>query len=452
MSDDGERELRDNSDEMGELNTQQMSQAHWAYMSDKFERDALDEEDECRREFQDHEQDDLAGALDFEDVEKELERKRELEGEEEKLLRRLEAIKREKMLSTGGRLFDGILEVEQKRRLASEVMDMDVLLETSLSHNSKQSKRSDEAYSRRTTNQKRGSAKEKHDERGRAFCVTIHAPEDHPERVDAFKAQPWTYYILGKEVCPTTGSSHLQGFGYLNQKCSEASIRKRLPGIHVEAKSPHSTFKQAIDYCSKQDNGPEVWGVPPMDPRTKGEGQQQLWAETLEHARRGERELIHPRIQFLHYQNIDYHRAAALQSQRFDPVLTKHLWCWGKTGTGKSKWVRDTYDPQQEGKFFLKGSGKWWDGYANQEVVLIEDWGLSHVKEIGADLLKIWADVYPFQAEIKGRAFQRIRPKLIIVNSNYKPDELWSDDRELQPLLRRFELREFVKLEEFDRT
>jgi len=434
--------LRDNSDDMCELNPQQMSQAHYEYMSDKFERDAIEEEGECRVRFEEHQQDELAGALDFEELEKELVRKRELEGEEMKLLRRLEAIKREKMLACGGRLFDGILEVEQKRRLAAEVMDMDETNDGHVTHNSK---RADAKGSRST-------AKAKQDERGRGFCVTIHAPEDHPERVDAFKAQPWTYYILGAEVCPTTGASHLQGFGYLNQKCSEAAIRKRLPGIHVEAKSPHSTFKQAIDYCSKQDRSPEVWGTAPMDPRTKGESQQQLWAETLEHARRGERDLIHPRIQFLHYQNIDYHRAAALQSQRFDPVLTKHLWCWGETGTGKSKWVRDTYDPEQEGKFFLKGSGKWWDGYANQDVVLIEDWGLSHVKEIGADLLKIWADVYPFQAEIKGRAFQRIRPKLIIVNSNYKPEDLWTDDRELQPLLRRFELREFKKLEEFDRT
>jgi len=443
--------LRDNSDEMVELNPQQMSQEHWLYMSDKVERDAIQEEQDARVEFQDHEQDELAGALDFDDIEKEVSRKRELQGMEEKCLRQLEMIKRERMLAQGGRLFDGILEVDQKRRLAAEVMDMDVCANVGGSHNPKHVKRSDEKDSRGTAKEKR-SSKEKQDERGRSFCVTIHAPEEHPERVDVFKAQPWTYYILGKEVCPTTGSAHLQGFGYLNQKCSEAAIRKRLPGIHVEAKSPHSTFKQAIDYCSKQDHSPEVWGTAPMDPRTKGEGQQQLWADTLEHARRGERDLIHPRIQFLHYQNIDYHRAAALQSQRFEPVLTKHLWCWGKTGTGKSKWVRDTYDPEQEGKFFLKGSGKWWDGYANQEVVLIEDWGLSHVKEIGADLLKIWADVYPFQAEIKGRAFQRIRPRLIIVNSNYKPEDLWTDDRELQPLLRRFELREFVKLEEFDRT
>jgi len=438
--------LRDNSDEMGELNTQQMSQQHWAYMRDKFERDAIEEEQEARVEFQDHEQDEIAGALDFEDLEKELVRKRELQGLEEQCLRQLEMIKRERMLAHGGRLFDGILDVEQKRRLAREVTDMDDSLECGVD-NFKHSKLPDEKGPRRR------SGKEKHqDERGRGFCVTIHAPEEHPERVDVFKAQAWTYYILGKEICPTTGSAHLQGFGYLNQKCSESALRKRLPGIHVEAKSPHSTFKQAIEYCSKQDSSPEVWGTAPMDPRTKGESQQQLWAETLEYARRGERDLIHPRIQFLHYQNIDYHRAAALQSQRFEPVLTKHLWCWGETGTGKSKWVRDTYDPEQEGKFFLKGSGKWWDGYANQEVVLIEDWGLSHVKEIGADLLKVWADVYPFQAEIKGRAFQRIRPKLIIVNSNYKPEDLWSDDRELQPLLRRFELREFKKLEEFDRT
>jgi len=429
-------ELRDNSDDMCELNPMQMSQAHYEYMKGELDAQEIQDEQDARREFED---DAIENVLDFDEMERSLYRKKELESEEMQINRRLEAVKRSKMLDSGPRLFDGIVQIEQKRALSSEVTLVDT---------SRMSYRDDNSFREPDVKGKRKAS----DVRGRGFCVTIHAPAEHPERVDAFKAQPWTYYILGKEVCPTTGSHHLQGFGYLAQKCSERALRERIPGVHIEAKSPHSTFKQSIDYCKKQDDSPQVYGVPPMDPRTKGETQQTLWAETLEFARRGERDAIHPRIQFLHYQNIDYHRSQALQAQRFEPVLTKHLWCWGKTGTGKSKWVRDTYDPEQTGKFFLKGSGKWWDGYANQEVVLIEDWGLSHVKEIGADLLKIWADVYPFQAEIKGRSFMRIRPRLIIVNSNYKPEDLWSDERELDPILRRFELREFKKLEQFDRS
>jgi len=187
-----------------------------------------------------------------------------------------------------------------------------------------------------------------------------------------------------------------------------------------------------------------------MDPRTKGEAQMQVWSDTIALSRSGTFEEIHPRIRFLHHSNIDYHRSQALQEQRFEPVLTKHLWCYGETGTGKSKWVRDEYDPDQTGKFYLKGAGKWWCGYKDQEVVLIEDFGWSHVKEIGPDLLKVWADVYPFQAESKGKPCMRIRPKLIIVNSNFKPEDFWSDPRELEPIMRRFEMREFKKLADHD--
>jgi len=430
-------QLRDNADDTCDYNPCEMSQARYEYMRGELDQQELDDESDARREFD--EEEDVLGALDFDQMEKDIYKKKELEVEASKISRRLESSKRKTMLDNGSKLFDSIVDINEKRTLSSEV---GMLVDTKRSAYG-----SDNSY-RRTD----GKARRKPDERGRGFCVTIHAPGEHPERVDAFKAQPWNYYILGKEVCPTTGAPHLQGFGYLAQKVSERAIRERMPGVHCEAKSPHSTFKECIDYCAKQDNSPEVYGTAPMDPRTKGETQQSLWAETLDFARRGDRSAIHPRIQFLHYQNIEYHRSQALQSQRFEPVLTQHLWCWGKTGTGKSKWVRDTYDPEQEGKFFLKGSGKWWDGYDNQEVAWIEDFGLTHVKDIGADLLKIWADVYPFQAEIKGRSFMRIRPRLIIVNSNYRPEDLWSDERELAPLLRRFELREFKKLEEFDRT
>lgn len=80
---------------------------------------------------------------------------------------------------------------------------------------------------------------------------------------------------------------------------------------------------------------------------------------------------------------------------------------------------------------------KWWDGYDEEKVVLLEDIGLEH-KCLGYHF-KIWADHYPFKAERKGASSQ-IRPQQIIVTSNYHPRDIWEDPSILEPILRRFQV------------
>ncbi len=68
---------------------------------------------------------------------------------------------------------------------------------------------------------------------------------------------------------------------------------------------------------------------------------------------------------------------------------------------------------------------KWWDGYNGQATVLIDDLGPEH--SWISYYLKIWADHYPFNAESKNTS-NIIRPKRIIVTSNYHPSQIWKDD------------------------
>ena len=78
----------------------------------------------------------------------------------------------------------------------------------------------------------------------------------------------------------------------------------------------------------------------------------------------------------------------------------------------------------------------WWDGYANEEVVVIEEWCPKN--EMTASGLKIWADRYPFSCEVKGGTIRRIRPKKIIVTSNYSMEQCFERVEDLEPLKRRF--------------
>ena len=107
----------------------------------------------------------------------------------------------------------------------------------------------------------------------------------------------------------------------------------------------------------------------------------------------------------------------------------ENLWIYGPPGCGKTFYATHLYT-----NYFLKSQNIWWDGYKGEDVVIIDDFdnrSLSHY-------LKIWADNYVTQGEIKNGTIYLNFTKLIIT-SNYMPMGLWPNDKSLQfALYRRF--------------
>lgn len=77
----------------------------------------------------------------------------------------------------------------------------------------------------------------------------------------------------------------------------------------------------------------------------------------------------------------------------------------------------------------------WWDGYDGQEVAIIEDIDKYDVKFGGH--MKEWADRYAFRGNQKFGG-TLLRPKKLVVTSNYSIREIWSDIQTYGPLERRF--------------
>jgi len=121
------------------------------------------------------------------------------------------------------------------------------------------------------------------------------------------------------------------------------------------------------------------------------------------------------------------------------PHGTKHDWFWGPTGTGKT-YKATTENPDA----YLKGCNKWWDGYVDEKVVIIEELSKKHGDFIG-HFLKQWADRVPFTAEVKNGGTGKIRPEKIIVTSNWHPKDVFPDEEDLEPILRRFKITHFTK-------
>lgn len=238
------------------------------------------------------------------------------------------------------------------------------------------------------------------------------------------------YIVYGKEV-GEQGTPHLQGTIVFPSQRTLSSVIKKMPGCHVEVcRSVH----HSVEYCKKEGDWKER-GAPPLTKQAQGELEQQRWKEIREAAEQGRFDDIPEKVRFNQLRLIELHRDGAAKRRKLDDTDAQHLWYWGKAGTGKSRKARE-----ENPDAYLKNCNKWWCGYEDETVVIIEDFDKKH--DVLVHHMKIWGDRYPFLAEHKGGA-RKIRPQKLIVTSNYHPRDIWTDESDLEPILRRFKCIEF---------
>ena len=250
-----------------------------------------------------------------------------------------------------------------------------------------------------------------------------------------------TYIIYGKEIGEKEGTPHLQGFVCFKNPRSHKSARDTFIGCHVEIKYAKSTFEQAITYCKKGGDFTER-GVPPMDQKEKGEASKQRAANIINLTRAGDFDgLIEQYPTFIISNPGNYEKLQnvlvkqSLRREELDGEL-EGVWYYGAPGVGKSKRARDEHG--RTNVYVKDPSTKWWCNYRGQTVVLLDDFDRRHVKYLYQ--VKTWSDRYPFPAETKNGNLGDIRPEKLVVTSNYHPSDIWPDDIELAPLLRRFKI------------
>lgn len=254
---------------------------------------------------------------------------------------------------------------------------------------------------------------------------------------DALIAKQYAYLIIGKEVA-STDTPHLQCYIHFVNPRSLSGVIKDFKGCHVTLCDDKTDVM--VKYCQKEGDW-EEFGVKPLNQKEKGLANK--YADTWELAKQGNFGVLPPgQIKVWEYIANNYGPAAEL-----DSVYTVHKWYWGPSRTGKTTKALE----EMPGCYRKNGANKWWGGYQRHnpahENVLVDDVPST----MDGYEMKRWADYHAFNAEVKGSEML-IRPKKLIVTSNFHPSEMGLKPQDLEAILNRFEFTEFKVLKDSDDT
>lgn len=274
------------------------------------------------------------------------------------------------------------------------------------------------------------------------------------------KGKPFKWVVLGAErTAPTEehkeGRWHAQCFLVTHKPVRRDQVVDYLNNCdapiapHVE--KANGSYEQNYNYCTglveKKGNkrNPHVWeaGNPPEAAKYKdnGEREKSQWDEAWREATVGNICNVRKDIAIRYYNNLKSIRVDADVQNLSWLEAPCGLWLYGATGAGKSFYAHRKFP-----NAYIKNRNKWWCGYeyggdAVQKHVIIEEVSVFDRDNLG-NQLKQWADIYPFKGETKG-ASMMLRPKSIVVTSNYAPTDIWPDAETLDPILRRFKILKF---------
>lgn len=238
------------------------------------------------------------------------------------------------------------------------------------------------------------------------------------------------YIVIGKEI-GESGTPHLQGYIQLEKRYTLKKIGGLFPWHVEETKGSPS---QASNYCKKDGDFIEIGELSTAEAGSIKK--EDYWKQLLTMAESGQMAAIaevYPGEYIRHYRNLHQIRCSAMPSVGRPK---KCLWLYGKPGTGKSR-MAFSINPDST---YAKMANKWWDGYSDQATIVLDDFGKDH-KVLGYHL-KRWSDRYPSILEVKGTAIPTMYDEFIIT-SNYKIDQIWSDDKEMCAAIQR-RFKEYV--------
>jgi len=270
--------------------------------------------------------------------------------------------------------------------------------------------------------------------RSRSYVYTLNNYTSEEE--EAAQLIECTYHVYGRES-GDSGTPHLQGFLYFPSLKSFKQVSGILPRAHIEVTR---SVEHAIQY-SKKDG--DFWekGTAPIG----GVGKKCTMSER---AAKNKRLLEEPLMDLVASGELSANQVPIIKKARvilaqegsaYQSESVRGVWYWGPPGVGKSHKARKDFPDAH-----IKAQNKWWDGYTGQAHVILDDFDKQGV--CLGHYLKIWADKWACNGEIKGGTVA-LRHEVLVITSNYHPDDLWNEDSTMcDAIKRRFKITHFSEL------
>lgn len=275
--------------------------------------------------------------------------------------------------------------------------------------------------------------------RSKYWCITINNPDLTIWRcelaVQALFETNLKYFVwqIEKGAEETT---HVQGYIELEERWRFNQLKAILRQAHIETRK--GTAEQARDYCCKEStriHGPYTIGTFQAS-KLNAKAEMEVIKNKLKDGCNLKDIMNDHFMMWARYHNsIQKFHSLIAPPRNFKSNL---IVCIGPTGTGKSRWAHDTYPSA-----YWKQRGDWWDGYEQNETVIIDDfygwWKF--------DTLLRLTDRYPYQVETKG-SHSNFVAKTIIITSNTTPKHWYKNIPNIDAFYRRIdEIKYFPSLD-----
>lgn len=265
--------------------------------------------------------------------------------------------------------------------------------------------------------------------------------KDIDDRIKGLASKNCEYCIIGKEVCPTTGRLHLQGYLKFWHPKTRSACQKWMMGFKwkCDCEVPRGTPQQNRDYCWKG----EMKKATPTPHKTA------IYWEVgklpVGQGKRTDLDLTREILKNGGNMRIIVKQARSCQSIRMgEKYLTYHerkrtwkpivYYCYGTTGTGKSRFA-SFYGGRNDDVYWCNETNKWWDGYDAHKVVIIDE--MSDEFCTMKQFLRL-TDRYEYRCEFKG-GYRQLLAEVIIITTSKEPLELYKyvQDEKKDQLIRR---------------
>lgn len=257
-------------------------------------------------------------------------------------------------------------------------------------------------------------------------------------------------YIAYAHEVGDQGTPHLQGVVCFKDGITIKTAIRRLPGCHVERMA--GSIDQAISYIDGRGKkgGPPYEpdrfterGDRPMSNDDKGIAERNRVLRLIDYAKEGRMERIEqedPKLFLRMYNTLKTIRMDYMKAPK-DLENVCGIWIHGPTYSGKTHLVKTQFPDR-----YIKPANKEWNGYQGQEVVHLDEFAPEH--RCLAYYIKLWADSTPFHAYVK-YSDMLIRPRKFIITSNFTIDEIGFQEKDIEPIKRRFRVIHKEKQEQY---